>query len=114
MWVVLGISLALVAVVAFFVIWQWQTYSSSDHGRFFWPFGGLLLVFLVLWVAFFAVRMAWWTSRARRWQGAGPGGPYRDRAVMIARARYARGEITREQYDRIMTDLSRRPPNSRI
>jgi hypothetical protein len=27
---------------------------------------------------------------------------------MAARQRYARGEITREQYDQIMTDLGRR------
>jgi uncharacterized membrane protein len=28
---------------------------------------------------------------------------------MIARMRYARGEITKEQYDQIMKDLGRRP-----
>jgi len=109
-WVVLGISLALIAVVAFLVIWQWESYSSApDHRYFFWPFGGILLVLLVVWVAFFVVRIAWWSSRSRRWQGRPLGGPYQGRAVMIARQRYARGEITREQYDQIMRDLGRGP-----
>ena len=54
------------------------------------------------------VRVAFWASR----RGAGGGGPRGrgfDPAIMEARRRYARGEITREQFEQIVTDL-RRPP----
>ena len=73
--------------------------------------GGFFLLILLLWVSFFLIRMAFWSSRGARRQyyrqPYGPGGG-RDPAVMVARQRYARGEITREQYDQIMTDLERR------
>lgn len=71
--------------------------------------GGFLGVLLIVWAVFLAVRIAWWTSRLAR---GGPGGAWggrHDPALFIARRRYARGEITREQYDQIVSDL-RRPP----
>jgi len=71
----------------------------------FW--GGFFLLFLLVWVAFFVIRIALWSGGGRRGY-YGRQGPRRDPAVMMARQRYARGEITREQYDQIMTDLGRR------
>jgi uncharacterized membrane protein len=112
-WVVLAVSVALVAVVGFLLFWEWGGWSGgSGHRPYLWPFGGFLFLFLLLWIVFFAVRVAWWTGagRRRRYGGGGWQGP--DPAIMIARRRYARGEISREQYDRIVADLARRPPNS--
>ena len=62
-------------------------------------FGGLIgatIVFLVfVGLLLFIARLAFWgTWRARR----GPSWRYRDEALEILRARYARGEITKEQY----------------
>ncbi len=74
-------------------------------------FGVLFLVFLGCWVALWAVRIGFWRSRGRSggrgpW---GPGGPEDRRAVWIARQRYARGEISREQYLQIVQDLQASP-----
>jgi len=92
--------------VLLFVILNGGWYAAGYH-PVFGVFGGLLLVFLLLWIGFFVVRMVFW-SRAWGRRGNAYGRP--DPAVMMARRRYARGEITREQYDQIMTDLERRRP----
>jgi len=79
-------------------------------------FGGVFLLFFLLIVGFFIVRVAFWSTRASRYRGGGPyggrgppggGGP--QRPLYVARMRYARGEITREQYQQIVQDLGRRP-----
>jgi uncharacterized membrane protein len=84
---------------------------SSSYG--FGRFGGVFVLFFILIVAFFIVRVAFWTTRTsrygRRYDPDRSGGNGPNRPAMIARMRYARGEITREQYDQIMNDLSRRP-----
>jgi uncharacterized membrane protein len=73
-------------------------------------FGGVLFVLLILLVVFFIARVLFWTTRMGRYGGRGPGGMYGpERPAMIARMRYARGEITREQFQQIMEDLGRRP-----
>ena len=108
----LFILIALVALMAIVVIVVVLAVTGAfgnpvNHPLFgFW--GGLLLVFLVLWVGFFAVRMVFW-SRAMRYRGGVAGYARPDPAVMVARRRYARGEISREQYDQILNDLQRRP-----
>jgi uncharacterized membrane protein len=84
--------------------------SYPDH---FGVFGGAFFLFLILLIGFFIVRVAFWGTRASRYGGRyGPGnspGYGQNRPAMVARMRYARGEITREQYDQIMDGLSRRP-----
>jgi uncharacterized membrane protein len=78
-----------------------------------YPLGGFFLVFLLLLVGFFVVRVAFWTARSARHRGRYGGRygpvPMRERPAMVARMRYARGEITRKQYEEIMNGL-RRPP----
>lgn len=77
------------------------------------PFGGVFVLFFILIVVFFIVRVAFWSTRASRYgsrYGSDSLDGYRpNRPAMVARLRYARGEITREQYDQIMKDLSRPP-----
>ncbi len=76
-------------------------------------FGGAFFLFFLLIVVFFIVRVAFWGTRMGR-----SGGRYRSRSssgygpnrpAMVARMRYARGEITREQYNQIMDDIGRGP-----
>ena len=80
---------------------------------------GLLGVVIAIWIAVAIVRVvAWgvlgpgyayrhdrraWRHYYRHW-----GGPFDD-AVATARERYARGEISRDQLDQIVHDLSRPP-----
>jgi uncharacterized membrane protein len=76
--------------------------GDQDAGGFF----GLLLV---LWGSLILLRVAV-RSGFRGPYGRGGYGPGRiDPAIMTARQRYARGEITREQFHQIVGDL-RRPP----
>jgi uncharacterized membrane protein len=77
-------------------------------------FGGVFALFFVLILVFFIVRVAFWGMRTSRYGGRGGGrsgaefGP--DRPARVARMRYARGEITREQFQQILHDLGRGPP----
>jgi len=64
--------------------------------RFF--FFGLLWVFIIAMVARWLIWPGWW-DRGRYWR-------YRDESYYILRQRYARGEITKEQYDQMMRDLN--------
>ncbi|MCI4373862.1 MAG: SHOCT domain-containing protein, partial [Thermoplasmata archaeon] len=67
---------------------------------------GYFPVFLVLLLVLFLVRIVFWS---RMWgYHSGYGRPRRDPAAMTVRQRYARGEISREQYDQMMTELGHR------
>jgi uncharacterized membrane protein len=76
-------------------------------------FGGVFLAFFILIVVFFIARVAFWTTRTsrygRRYRPESPGGYGPNRPEMVARMRYARGEITRAQFEQIMKDLGRGP-----
>ena len=107
----MGTALALIAGGAIFLALSYdpQAFGLSYHSVF--PFGGGFLgLFLIFWGMLFLVRIAFWASRGGRY-GGGPGGGARrfDPAILEARRRYARGEITREQFEQIVADL-RRPP----
>ena len=95
---VIGIS---IAVSLYFTPWR---PGGFFHYPFFFPFhfgwlGAILLVFIVFWIA------RWFF---RPWKG---GGYYsypqqqRPDAASIVRERYAKGEITREQFEQMMRDL---------
>jgi len=115
-WPILLVASALLVLVIVLVGLFWFANGPSGpygyrHAAFGW-FGGLLVILLIVWIGFMILRITWWTHR--RWggpYGRGPG-PGHDPAPAIARARYARGEISREQFDQIMSDLDRRrmPP----
>lgn len=109
-WVVVGVGIAiiLVGVVLLSVALYPRAFGLSYTPMF--PFGGGVLgIFLVLWGILILARVAWWSSRRRFYGSQGPGGRRFVPAIMAARQRYARGEITREQFEQIVSDL-RRPP----
>jgi putative membrane protein len=74
-------------------------------GAFYYPFfpfhfgwlGGIFLIFIIFWVA----RWLFWPRRGYYSY------PQRQRAdpASIVRERYAKGEITKEQFEQIMRDL---------
>ncbi len=79
------------------------------HFGFGWV-GGLLGILFFFWIFWFFSGFLW----RRAWWGWGrPYSYYRrwghDDAEEILRARYARGEITKEQFDSMMGDLRRQP-----
>ncbi|MGA8665217.1 MAG: hypothetical protein WB809_09210 [Thermoplasmata archaeon] len=110
-WILLAGVLVAIVLIVVYLLYLGPFSGTGSGGRPYYPFyGGFFLVFLLVWVGFFALRMALWRGyRGRYGQGNGPGGRRRDPALMMARQRYARGEITREQYEQIVSDLTRRP-----
>jgi putative membrane protein len=68
------------------------------NGFGWWIFGGIFMI--IFWGGLIAL-IVWAVTRLTR--RGGP--PERHDAMDIARERYARGEITREQFDQIKKDL---------
>ena len=103
-------GIAIVAVVAVAaVVWFVLPPVGGRYAAWI-PLGGLFLIFIVLWLSFAIIRMSWWNSRRQRaesyrqYRRQGP--PRRwDPAVQSARQRYARGEISRDEYERLIRDL---------
>jgi len=115
--IIIGVVFAGVALLLLLVLFYPTAFGLSQPSYpYRYPFGGFFILFFVVIVLFFVVRVAFWSVRwggyGRRSGGGYSGGQYGpNRPAMIARMRYARGEISREQYDQIMKDLGR-PPNS--
>ena len=108
-WVFVGIAAAFVVVGLVLLAVAFDPSAFGLTRPSFFPFGGGFLgVVLVLWGALLLVRVAMWASRPRPGYGGAPGRRF-DPAILTARQRYARGEITREQFEQIVSDL-RRPP----
>lgn len=109
-WVFVGIGATVVAIGgALLVVSLYPRAFGLRYGSVF-PFGGGFLgVFLILWGVLILVRVAVRANRRRMYGGGRRAGMWFDPAIMEARRRYARGEITRDQLDQIVSDL-RRPP----
>jgi uncharacterized membrane protein len=115
-WVGMALVGIIVVIALAVAVWFFVLAPFDAGGHYYYPFGAFFLVFIVIWISFMIVRMSWWSSRRqqrynRQMYRQGGGGPMRDPALRTARMRYARGEITREQYEQIVHDISMRPPN---
>ena len=74
------------------------------NGRGYFP-GEFLLIFVVIFLGLFVVRTIYWRSRRKQWREH-----FRaNEPIRILRQRYARGEITREQYEEMLRDLQPKP-----
>ena len=107
-WAVLAVL--LVAVVAFLAVLVFRGYPTPPAGVYYaYPFVGWLFfpfgILFLLFVLFFVSRLIFWPMgggwRRRYWYGYGG-------ASEIVRQRYARGEITKEQFDQMKRDLEQR------
>ncbi len=67
---------------------------------FFWPFGWLFGFFFLFFVLRFLFWPWGWGYHRRYWDY--------DRAYYILRERYARGELSKEQYEAMLRDLEQR------
>ncbi len=70
----------------------------------FFPFGGFFAIFWIF-AAFWVVR---WLFFPWRWHGSRRYWRYQDESYYILRQRYAKGEITKDQFDQMMRDLEQR------
>ena len=112
-WVSVGFLVLVVFVGAAFVLAALArppfTGMMMPMFGFGWVWGlfGILFFFWIFWFfASFFGRRAWW-GWGRPYGSYRPW--YRDEAEEILRARYARGEITKEQFDSMTADLRRQP-----
>ena len=111
-----GLAVMFVLIGAAVLVWA-LTPHPAGAGMFFGFAGGwgFFWLFPFFWLLFFLFRpWRWWGPWG--WGGY-RNGPYgygraaRDPAVDALRERYARGELTKEQFDQMMKDLS--PPEVR-
>lgn len=96
--------IAFVAVILVFFALAYYFAPAPLHGYyFFWPVFpfGFVIFFLALFLIFGVFRWAFWSWG---WRRGGYGGYYADPKQILKR-RYARGEITKEQFDQMMRDL---------
>ncbi len=102
-WAIIGFAVLAVLSIGlfwFFVPRPYPGYFYPSH-FFFLPFGwffGLFWIFIIFW----AVRWIFWP---RRWGYSRGYWRYGDESYYILRQRYARGEITKEQFEQMMRDL---------
>lgn len=77
-------------------------YFFAFRGRGYFP-GEILLIFVVVFLGLFAIRTLYWSSRRKRWREQ-----YRaTQPIRILRQRYARGEITKEQFEEMLRTLDK-------
>jgi putative membrane protein len=90
----LGLIIALVLLYLAFL----RGYRPYFPGEF-------LFVLLVILLGLFVIRTLYWRSRRKNWQERFKA----NQPIRILRQRYARGEITKEQYDQMLRDLEQKP-----
>jgi putative membrane protein len=99
---VLGVFLAPILWGGFGMMAPSTTNPRMYFGWFFFPLGFLFVLFIIF-IIFFAFRLMWYPWWGRRYYYGG--WSRRDEASEILRQRYARGEISKDQYDQMMRDL---------
>ena len=115
-WVSIGLAVMMgligVAILLAVVLPGGLTHSGGPAFPGWWAFGWLWGIFWLLvffWIISWFIRSAVWCGTGscyghrRRWRYYGW-----DSAGQILRERYARGEITREQFDQMTRDLESR------
>jgi len=77
---------------------NYYPYCTNGGWGWFWP-GGIIVLILVLIVC----RFLWWGGRGRYYRGRY--GNRHKSHMDILRQRYASGEITKEEFDKIKKDI---------
>ncbi|HYM39129.1 MAG TPA: SHOCT domain-containing protein [Thermoplasmata archaeon] len=116
-WIRLGF-LVIFAVFVVAMIYYMFTYAPGVAGTgpfvYWFPFGWIW-IFFGFFLFFGLLRFAFWGPRWGYYRHYGYGYGRENEAYHILRERYARGEITKDQYDAMMRDLYQQaqnpPPN---
>ncbi len=83
---------------------------NPEHPWMWWPWGSMwifpIVMFVIMFICFFlfsrfgGFRPPWWGSGEHRKESGGS-----DTALDILKKRYAKGEITKEEFDRMKKDI---------
>ncbi len=95
-------ALVAVSIAASLIYWTGQP-ATMPAGTFrpWFPFGWLGALFFIF-IAFWMVRWLFWPWG---WHYGRHYWRYRDDSYHILRERYAKGEVSKEQYEQMMRDL---------
>jgi putative membrane protein len=106
-WIFLVPVIALVAIAATAIGLSAYYHPVAPSGApyYWWPFFGFGWFFIipVIFLVFFGFRLFFW--EAWGWGYWGRYGRYHDSALETLRERFARGEITKEQFDEMARTL---------
>ena len=103
--ILFGLIAFVVIILAAFALFNYAApMPMRSYGYYWWPVFpfGFVIFFVALFLIFGVFRWAFWGWGWRR--GYHNGGYYADPRQILKR-RYARGEITKEQFDQMMRDL---------
>jgi len=106
LWILFGlIAFVVVILAAFALLAYFAPLPVRTFGYYWWPAFpfGIVVFFVAIFLIFGVIRWAFWGWGWRRGY-YGRGGYYADPKQILKR-RYARGEITKDQYDQMMRDL---------
>lgn len=103
LFILFGLIAFAVVILAFFALFNYVAPMPTRGYYYFWPAFpfGLIIFFIFLFLIFGVVRWAFWGWGWRR----GAYGGYFSDPKQILKRRYAKGEITKEQFDQMMRDL---------
>ena len=76
-----------------------------DWGSWWWGMGLMMFMMIVFWGGIIAL-VVWVITRLTKGGSTGGGTGERRSPLDVAKDRYARGEITKEQFDQFKKDLS--------
>ncbi|MGH9917957.1 MAG: SHOCT domain-containing protein [Nitrososphaerales archaeon] len=100
----LAVPLLFVAAVAVIAVAASAYYGAAPSQSYGWwpwaPFGWFFFIPLIF-VGFFLLRFFWWG-----WWGQSGWYYGEDSAMRVLRERFARGELTKEQFEQMRKDLS--------
>jgi putative membrane protein len=96
--VVILVGVSIVASLLFYGHRSWGTFYQFSPAYFPFHFGLLGDIFLIF-LLFLIARWVFWPWRL--------GNSHPDNAHSILKERYAKGEITKEQFEQMMLDLKR-------
>jgi putative membrane protein len=97
---VLGVG-AIIALVALSFFYGAHVVGVYPWSGWWFPFGWFIFI-PVIFLVFFAFR---WIFRGRWWGGGWYYRQYGDPALEILKERFARGEITKDQFEQMAKDL---------
>jgi putative membrane protein len=112
-WAIIGISVFAILVAATILsgLFLFPRVTRTPFYYFFpfFPFGFFFFAFLWIFIIFGVLRwFFWWPwgwGYRRRWGYYWGRGYYGDDAYQILRERYAKGEITKDQFEQMSQDL---------